>query len=106
MIDVLHRAGPPDEPAATTTHVPGRSSRLAVELRELACDMVGRIDRDELTRDEEDALGELLDESVAAVLPRVAQLLETELAPRVEALPVRARVTLAAARRRRAFGLD
>ena len=106
MIDVLHRPGPPDEPAATTTHVPGRRSRLALELRELASDMVGRIDRDELTPDEEDALGDLLDESVAALLPRVAQLLEAELAPRVEALPVHARVTLAGARRRRAFGLD
>ncbi len=106
MIDVIRPSAPPDGLGANTTHRPGPRSTLALDLRELAGDMVGRLDRDELPLEEEDALSDLLDEAVAAVLPRVALLLEAELAPRVEALPVHARVTLAGARQRRAFGLD
>ena len=107
MTDVLRARHPAAYPAATTTRlVPGGRSRLALELRELAQDMVGRLDRDELTPDEETQLSDLLDEAVAAVLPQVGRLLEAELAPGVEALPVHARVALAGARRRRLFGVD
>ena len=104
MIDVLH----PRRPPTTSTHVrfAGSRSALGLTLHELAEDMTGRLDRDELTRDEESLLTDAIDDAVASAMPGIVELLEAELAPRMEALPLHARLTLAGARRRRSLGLD
>ena len=106
MTDVMHaRPGTRDQ-VRPRAPIPGGRCRLDLELRELALDLVGRPDRDELTRDEEARLSDLLDEVVEAVLGQIPRLLEAELVPGVESLPVHARVALAGARRRRQFGVD
>jgi hypothetical protein len=92
-------------PVAVQRSVSGTRSRLALELRVIAEDLTGRVDRDELTRDEEAWLSDALDEAVEAVLPDVLNLLDVALSPRVEALPLHARLTLTRARGRREFGL-
>ena len=108
MIDVLHPPRPPVEPttASASLRSPGLRSPLGLRLREVAEDMAGHVDRDELTRDEESLLADSLDDAVAAAMPRIVELLDAELTPRMEALPVHARLTLAGARRRRSLGLD
>ena len=81
-------------------------SRLAPDLRVVAGYLAGCVDRDELTPDEEARLNDALDEAVEAVLPQVLNLLDMALTPRVESLPLHARLTLTRARRRREYGLD
>ncbi|MFN8631257.1 MAG: hypothetical protein U0838_13355 [Chloroflexota bacterium] len=72
----------------------------------VAEDLAGKVDRDELTFDEEMRLNDALDNAVESVLPQVLNLLEDALSPRVEALPLHARLTLTRARGRREYGLD
>jgi hypothetical protein len=86
--------------------VPALRSRLALELRDAAEDLAGRVDRDELSPDEELRLSEALDAAVEAVLPLIMEALDDALTPRLEALPLRARLTLVRARGRREFGLE
>ena len=93
-------------PVTVHSTVSGVRSRLALELRIVAEDLAGRVDRDELTFDEEFRLNDALDDAVEAVLPQVLELLGVALSPRVEALPLHARLTLARARGRREYGLD
>jgi hypothetical protein len=105
MVQVLR---PALQAVPVTVHrsVSGARSRLALELRGVAEDLAGRVDRDELTFDEEFRLSDALDDAVESVLPQVLFLLEESLTPRVEALPLHARLTLARARGRREYGLD
>lgn len=84
----------------------GRRSRLELELRSIADDLVGCPDRDELSRADEELIADALDAAVRAALPDIYDALDRELTPRLEALPLRTRLTLARARRRRDFGLD
>ena len=93
-------------PVTVHRSVSGTRSRLALELRVVAEDLAGRVDRDELTFDEEFRLNDALDDAVESVLPEVLDLLEQALTPRVEALPLHARLTLTRARGRREYGLD
>jgi hypothetical protein len=93
-------------PVTVHSSVSGARSRLALELRVVAEDLAGCVDRDELTFDEEVRLGDAIDDAVESVLPQVLDMLETALTPRVEALPLRVRLTLTRARGRREYGLD
>ena len=93
-------------PVTVRRSVSGTRSRLALELRVVAEDLAGRVDRDELTLDEEFRLNDALDDAVESVLPQVLDLIEQALSPRVEALPLHARLTLTRARGRREYGLD
>jgi len=93
-------------PVRVHSSVTGTRSRLAFELRVVAEDLAGRVDRDELTLEEEIHLNDALDDAVESVLPQVLELLEVALSPRVEALPLHARLTLVRARGRREYGLD
>jgi hypothetical protein len=105
MIDLEY---PPVQPLRATATAGAASrcrSRLALELRVVAEDMAGRVDRDELTREEELILADALEATVAAVLPEVVKALDDALTPRLEALPLHARLTLVRARGRREFGL-
>jgi hypothetical protein len=92
--------------AAPAPAIRGPRSRLELELREMAEDLAGCLDRDELCRDDEQLITEAIDAAVLAALPVVLDVLDRELTPRLEALPPRTRVTLARARRRRDYGLD
>jgi hypothetical protein len=83
----------------------GSRSRLALELRVVAQDMAGRVDRDELTFDEETVLADALEAAVTAVLPQIVDALDDALTPRLESLPLHARLTLARARGRNEYGL-
>jgi hypothetical protein len=105
MLDTL-RAGRPPQTRTTTRVVRGRRSRLELELRSLADDMAGRLDRDELSREDEELVTDALDEAVAAALPAILEELDRELTPRLESLPLSTRLVLARARRRLEFGLD
>lgn len=93
-------------PVTVHSPVSGIRSRLSMELRVVAEDLAGKVDRDELTFDEEMRLNDALDDAVESVLPQVLELLEQALSPRVEALPLHARLTLTRARGRREYGLD
>ena len=84
----------------------GARTRLELELRDVAEEIAGRVDRDELSRTEEQRVAETVDAAVAAALPDVVAVLDRELTPRLEALPLATRLTLARARRRRDFGFD
>lgn len=86
--------------------VRGLRTRLEPELRALADDLVGRLDRDELGREDEERIAAAIEAAVVAALPTVMDALDRELTPRLEALPLNTRLTLARARRRRDFGLD
>jgi hypothetical protein len=88
------------------TTIRGPRSRLELELREMADNLAGCLDRDELCRDDEQLIADALDAAVLAALPVVLDVLNRELTPRLEALPRKTRVTLARARRRRYYGLD
>ena len=89
-----------------TKTVRGQLTRLELELRQMADDLAGRLDRDELSREDEELIAEAIDAAVVAALPVVFEVLDRELTPRLEALPLKARLTLARARRRRDYGLD
>lgn len=84
----------------------GPRTRLELELRDVAEEIAGRVDRDELSRSEEHRVAETVSAAVAAALPDVVAVLDRELTPRLEALPLATRLTLARARRRRDFGFD
>ncbi len=101
MLDVRTRI-----PHATGGPARGPRSRLELELREMADDLVGRLDRDELSRADEERITEAIDAAVAAALPEIVAVLDRELTPRLDALPSHTRRTLASARRRRDIGLD
>ncbi len=85
---------------------PGPRTRLELELRDVADEIAGRVDRDELSRTEEERVAETVNAAVAAALPDVVAVLDRELTPRLEALPLATRLTLARARRRRDFGFE
>jgi hypothetical protein len=103
MLDTRVRIRVAAAPAPT---IRGPRSRLELELREMAEDLAGCLDRDELCRDDEQLIAEAMDAAVLAALPVVLDILDRELTPRLEALPPRTRVTLARARRRRDYWLD
>ena len=67
--------------------------------------MAGRVDRDELTFAEEILLADALEAAVAAVLPQVVEALDDALTPRVESLPLHARLVLSRARGRHEYGV-
>ena len=92
--------------AAPAPKIRGPRSRLELELREMADDLAGRLDRDELCRDDEQLIADAVDAAVLAALPVVKAALDRELTPRLEALPLKTRITLARARRRLDYGLD
>ena len=79
---------------------------MARELLDLARDLAGRLDRDAVDQASERAIDEALEATVAAVLPQIVDVLDAELTPRLEALPLRSRMALADARRLRELGLD
>ena len=86
--------------------VRGPRTRLELALHEIADDLVGRLDRDELSRADGELIAEALEAAVRVALPEVLEVLDRELTPRIEALPLNTRLTLARARRRRDYGLD
>lgn len=97
--------GPVAPMTGTRSPVPSAiRSRLAFELRAVALDMAGTTDRDELTRPEEADLADAIEAAVASVLPGIVEALDDALTPRIETLPLRARLVLARARARREFG--
>jgi len=105
MLDTLQTARPAGvRTAARTSGAP--RTRLALELRVLAADMAGTVDRDELSRMDEVMVEDALDAAVAAALPAILEVLDRELTPRMESLPLGTRLTLARARRRVEFGVD
>jgi hypothetical protein len=84
----------------------GPRPRLELELRDVANEIVGRLDRDELSLAQEQLVIEAIDAAVVAALPEVVAVLDRELTRGLDALPPATRVTLARARRRRDRGLD
>lgn len=106
MVQVLHQALRPVATGAAHASVPEIGFRLSMELRVAAEDLAGRVDRDELTIDEEIRLGEALDAAVGAVLPLIIDVLDDALTPRLEALPLHTRLTLARVRKRQELGFD
>ncbi len=117
MVDVIH-AHPrqPDARPSTAPTLPLPVGRAILELREVAHDLVGRPEHDELSADERARLELEIREAVGAVMAQppcaapgaatIAGRLTAELSPRVEALPVHLRVALANARRRALLGVD
>ncbi|OGO57817.1 MAG: hypothetical protein A2V85_11290 [Chloroflexi bacterium RBG_16_72_14] len=117
MVDVIH-AHPrqPDARPSIARSLPLSVGRAVLELREVAHDLVGRPEHDELSADERARLELEIREAVGAVMAHpasaptgaatIAQRLTAELSPRVEALPVHLRVALANARRRALLGVD
>jgi hypothetical protein len=96
---------PPPGPVPTV----GRSvavTRLREELREVAWDLVGRPARDELSDEDLQRLADELDDAVETVLSELVGTLERDLQPRVESLPLRARLRLANLRLRHQLGYD
>jgi hypothetical protein len=111
MVDTLRP--PPSLPrssaprqATPSTYLPGPTSCMARELRMLAEDMAGRLDRDAVPRSDERDLADALDAAVTAVLPQIAAMLDAELAPRLEGLPLHTRLALGEARRHHELGFD
>lgn len=118
MVDLLRPEALALETRSALPRTPGLLDLLlAADLREIAHDLVGRPELDELSMDEQLRLAAEIDRVVANVLeersiagakaperagPRLAELLS----PRVEALPLHLRVTLANARRRQLLGID
>jgi hypothetical protein len=105
MIDTF-RPPPSTHRQPPRAAVPGPGSCLARELRELAHDLAGRLDRDAVDRAEERVIDDAIEAAVIAVLPAITGLLEEELSPRLEALPLHARLALADTRRHRELGVD
>jgi hypothetical protein len=91
-------------PITASVPVKGIRTKLALELRVVAEELAGRVDRDELTFEEEARLNDVLDQAVEAVLPQVLDLLDGVLTPGVESLPLHARLTLTRARGRLEYG--
>ena len=91
---------------AITVGQPGCRPLLALELRALAEDLAGRVDRDALTLLEEELLAEVVEAAATAALVRVVDAVDDELRPRLEALPLHMRLALAEARRRGQLGID
>jgi hypothetical protein len=108
MLDARRRFTVPVATVATPPArvVRGSRSRLEIQLRAIATDLAGCLDRDEVTREEEELIAEAVDAAISAALADVLDALDRELTPRLEALPLKARLTLARARRRRDYGLD
>jgi hypothetical protein len=106
MVQLLDAAHPAAITGATPLTEPATRMRLSLELRLVAEDLAGRVDRDELSLDEELRLAEALDAAVEAVLPQILNALDEALTPRMEALPLRARLTLARARGRHELGFE
>jgi hypothetical protein len=117
MVDVIH-AHPrqPDARPSTAATLPLPVGRAVLELRDVAHDLVGRPELDELSADERARLELEIRGAVGAVMAvsssaardggTIAERLTAELSPRVEALPVHLRVALANARRRALLGVD
>jgi hypothetical protein len=105
MLDTL-RSGRPAQTRSSPIISRGPRTRLELELRLLAEDMTGHLDRDELSRLDEVLVSDAIDEAVAAALPVIVEALDLELTPRLEALPLNTRLILARARRRLEFGVD
>jgi hypothetical protein len=95
---------PPGSVPVTGRHLV--RTHLREELREVAWDLIGRPDRDELTSDDLRQLSAEVEDAVEVVLEDLLQSLERALTPRVEALPLRARLQLANVRLRRQIGYD
>ncbi len=104
MVDTLRPV--PRAALSPTSHQPGTRSPLALEIRALADDLVGSTDRDAMTLEEEALVAEVIEEAVAAALPRIVDVVDDELTPRLESLPLHARLALAESRRRGQLGLD
>jgi hypothetical protein len=104
MIDT--RPPPARGRTAITVGQPGCRPLLALELRALAEDLAGRVDRDALTLLEEELLAEVVEAAATAALVRVVDAVDDELRPRLEALPLHMRLALAEARRRGQLGID
>ena len=117
MVDVLRP--PTRHPGTRLSSLPtsGLLGRAAKELRELAYDVVGRPEHDELSPEEHRRLALEVEQVVAAVLAehatpadasrlRVTSHLSEMLVPRIEALPAHVRAALANARRRQMLGFD
>lgn len=104
MINLKSPPTPTFRSATTSCATAGSRSRLALELRVVAADMAGRVDRDELTFAEESLLEDALEAAVAAVLPQVVVALDDALMPRLESLPLHTRLTLSRARGRNEYG--
>jgi hypothetical protein len=107
----------PDEATARPDPVPVRSIHASVharlvtahlreELHDLAWDLVGRPERDELAPADRQRLQAEVDIAVEQVLATTITDLRADLTDRVEALPVSIRVPLANVRRRRDLGFD
>jgi hypothetical protein len=105
MLDLQLRRRPIDIPHERATSGMPRSG-LELELHVLAEDLAGHLDRDELSRADEERLADALDAAVAAVMPAVIETMDRELTPRLEALPLSARLVLSRARSRLEFGVD
>ena len=105
MLETMRAVRPAGIRVTWISHT-GQRSRLEIELRALAEDMAGHLDRDELSLDDECLLAEILDEAVAAAMPAITDTLDRELTPRIESLPLGTRLTLARARSRLEFGVD
>ncbi len=105
MLETRPPAGP-SRAAPSNLRVPGPSSCLSRDLRDIARSLAGRLDRDAIEETEERALDEALDAAVTAVLPKIMTALDAELTPRLEALPLHTRLALLDARRRCDLGLD
>ncbi|MHB8890986.1 MAG: hypothetical protein ACYC65_02950 [Candidatus Limnocylindrales bacterium] len=105
MLDVTCPPSRTSRSAAALSATAGSRSRFALELRVLAEDMAGRTDRDELTRDEEAELADAVEAAVDAVMPLIVDALDDALTPRLESLPLHARLTLVRARDRQELGL-
>jgi hypothetical protein len=117
MVDVIH-AHPrqPDARTSTAATLPLPVGSAALELRDVAHDLVGRPELDELSADERVRLELEIREAVGAAMAlppsaardggTIVERLTAELSPRVEALPVHLRVALANARRRALLGVD
>jgi hypothetical protein len=117
MVDVIHAH--PRQPAGRPSTAPTLAlpaGHAVLELREVAHDLVGRPEHDELSADERARLDLAIREAVGAVMAQspsaapgaatITERLTAELSPRVEALPVHLRVALANARRRALLGVD
>jgi len=105
MVDTYHAVPIRDSRTEMLRRV-GPEACMARELLDLAHDLAGRLDRDAVDAASERAIDEALEATVDAVLPRILDVLDMELTPRLEALPLRTRMALADARRLRDLGLD
>jgi hypothetical protein len=118
MVDLLHPDAGAREPRSPLPNTPGvLDAYPTAELHQLAYDLVGRPELDELSPDEQLRLAHEIDGVIARMRAErriagrsapasAASRLAELLSPRVEALPLHLRVTLANARRRQLLGID